>query len=340
MTLNATSPAEAANSLHGQSKHWPSVSAWTVPMAGMLLRDADALRLAVTRDGATVVDAGINVTGGLEAGRRIAEICMGGQGVVNLQYTQSGTWPIEVVVHSANPVLACLASQYAGWSLAHGEGKGSFQAMASGPGRAVSVKETLFAELGYRDVSDSVCLVLETGKFPPQEIINKIMRDCNVAAERITLILTPTSSLAGVVQIVARVLEVALHKVHALGFPLHKIIDGMGSAPLPSPSKDFLTSMGRTNDAILFGGSVQLFVDCSDDEAADLAKKLPCNASRDYGQPFAQIFKDYQYDFYKIDPMLFAPAKVMVSNLSSGNSFSAGEINHKLLDVSFGRKDG
>jgi methenyltetrahydromethanopterin cyclohydrolase len=338
--MSSTTATDIDEILHLQSSRWPSVSAWTVPQVGMLLRDADSLRLGVTREKSTIVDAGISVTGGLEAGRRIAEICMGGQGIVSLQHTPDAKWPIQVVVHSANPILACLASQYAGWSLAHGEGKGAYHAMASGPGRAVSVKESLFAELGYKDVSDSVCLVLETGKFPPQEIINKIMRDCGVAEERITFVLTPTQSIAGVVQIVARVLEVALHKVHTLGFPLHKIVDGMGSAPLPTPAKDFLTSMGRTNDAILFGGHVQLFVNCSDDAAADLAKKLPCNASRDYGRPFAKIFKETNYDFYKIDPMLFAPAKVVVSNVTTGNSFTAGEINHQLLDVSFGGPGG
>ncbi|MGB9151431.1 MAG: methenyltetrahydromethanopterin cyclohydrolase [Burkholderiales bacterium] len=337
----STAPVAAVDeNLHLQSSRWPSVSAWTVPLVGMLLRDADALRLGVTREKSTIIDAGINVSGGIEAGRRIAEICMGGQGVVNLQLAAGGRWPIQVVVHSTNPVLACLASQYAGWSLSHGEGKGAYHAMASGPGRAVSVKESLFAELGYKDISDSVCLVLETTKFPPQEIINKIVRDCGVAEQRITLILTPTHSLAGVVQIVSRVLEVALHKVHTLGFPLHKIIDGMGSSPLPSPSKDFLTSMGRTNDAILFGGQVQLFVDCSDDEAADLAKQLPANASRDYGRPFAKIFKETNYDFYKIDPMLFAPAKVVISNVTSGNSFFGGEINGQLLDSSLGGPGG
>ncbi|MEY4729548.1 MAG: methenyltetrahydromethanopterin cyclohydrolase [Pseudomonadota bacterium] len=338
--MSVAAPFQKDENLQLQSSRWPSVSAWTAPQVGMLLRDADALRLGVTREKATIIDAGINVTGGLEAGRRIAEICMGGQGIVSLQHTSDAKWPIQVVVHSANPVLACLASQYAGWSLSYGEGKGAYHAMASGPGRAVSVKESLFAELGYKDISDSVCLVLETGKFPPQEIINKIMRDCGVAEERISLILTPTGSLAGVVQIVARVLEVALHKVHTLGFPLSQIVDGMGGAPLPTPSKDFLTSMGRTNDAILFGGHVQLFVNCSDDAAADLAKKLPCNASRDYGRPFARIFKETNYDFYKIDPMLFAPAKVVVSNVATGNSFTGGEINHQLLDLSFGGPGG
>jgi methenyltetrahydromethanopterin cyclohydrolase len=178
--------------------------------------------------------------------------------------------------------------------------------------------------------------VLEVDKPPPREIVDKVMRDCGIDAAHLTLVLTPTTSLAGMVQIVARVLEVALHKVHALGFPLAAVIDGAGSAPLPPPSADFLTAMGRSNDAILFGGTVQLFVNASDGEARDLAQRLPSSASRDYGRPFGQVFREAKYDFYAIDPMLFAPAAVLVSNLTSGNSFRAGRIDDALLAASFG----
>ena len=323
--------------LHAQAAQWPSVNSQAAPLVAALLREHHALRLGVTRgpQGHTIVDAGISHAGGLEAGRRIAEICMGGFGTVNLS---SGTarWPLQVNVHTSNPVLACLGSQYAGWSLSHGSGKGAFHALGSGPGRSLACKEELFAELGYRDQAESTCLVLEVDKPPPQEVVEKVMRDCKVSAEKLTFVLTPTRSLAGMVQIVARVLEVALHKVHVLGFPLQHIVDGMGSAPLPPPCKDFIEAMGRTNDAILFGGQVQLFVSCSDNEASDLAQKLPSMASRDYGKRFAQIFKDCAYDFYKIDPMLFAPAQVIVSCLESGNSYRADKLNAELLDVSFG----
>jgi methenyltetrahydromethanopterin cyclohydrolase len=154
--------------------------------------------------------------------------------------------------------------------------------------------------------------------------------------DALTLILTPTSSLAGMVQIVARVLEVAMHKSHALGFDLQAIRDGIGSAPLPPPAPDFLTAMGRTNDAILFAGLVQLFVTGEDASAEKLAIDLPSSASRDYGRPFGEIFKAYEYDFFKIDPMLFSPARVMVSALDSGNSFAAGALDTALMATSFG----
>jgi methenyltetrahydromethanopterin cyclohydrolase len=178
--------------------------------------------------------------------------------------------------------------------------------------------------------------VLEVDRAPPAAVVERVARDCDLPVERVSFILTPTRSLAGTVQIVARVLEVALHKAHALRFPLGRILDGAGVAPLPPPAPDFLTAMGRTNDAILFGGSVTLFVDAADDQAQQLAAALPAAASRDYGKPFAQIFKDFEFDFYRIDPMLFAPAEVRVCNLASGASFRGGARDSARLAESFG----
>ena len=319
---------------------WPSVNAHAAALVGALVEDAAALRLRVDRtgDGCVIVDAGIECRGGLEAGRRVAEICLAGLGSVRFAQADAGG-PLGVAVHTANPVLACLGSQYAGWSLAHGEGRGAFRALGSGPARALAAKEPLFADLHYRDRADATCLVLEVDRVPPPEIVAKVARDCGVTPARLTMILTPTRSLAGVVQIVARVLEVALHKAHAIGFALDAIVDGAGTAPLPPPTPDFVAGMGRTNDAILFGGDVQLFVDASDEAARDLAVRLPSCTSRDYGKPFARVFEDCGRDFYRIDPLLFAPARVRVSNVASGRSFLAGRLDHALVAASFGGGD-
>ena len=157
----------------------------------------------------------------------------------------------------------------------------------------------------------------------------------NVPNNELTVILTPTSSLAGTVQIISRVLETSLHKAHELHFPLENIIDGAGSAPLCPPSNDFLTAMSRTNDSILFAGQIQLFVEATDEDAEELANALPSSTSKDYGKPFGEIFKDVNYDFYKIDPMLFSPAKVSVSSLTTGHTFHAGKIDLDLLDKSY-----
>jgi methenyltetrahydromethanopterin cyclohydrolase len=168
------------------------------------------------------------------------------------------------------------------------------------------------------------------------ELADRIAEMCRVDPSRLTLILTPTSSLAGSVQVVSRVLEVALHKVHTLHFPLEQVIDGAASAPVCPPGRDFLTAMGRTNDAILFAGQVHLFVRSTDEAAQQLAAELPASASRDYGRPFAEVFKEVGYDFYRIDPLLFSPARVTITNLDSGRSFFGGRIDLALLDRSFG----
>ncbi|MBL8527443.1 MAG: methenyltetrahydromethanopterin cyclohydrolase [Burkholderiales bacterium] len=315
----------------------PSINAAAQPLVEALVRDAATLRVGVGTHpaGCRIVDAGIEYPGGIEAGRRIADICLGGLGDVRVLSTAQ-RWPLRVSVLASDPVLACLGSQYAGWSLSAGEGKGAFHALGSGPGRSLSVKETLFQELGYRDTADATCLVLEVDKMPPDAVVEKVTRDCGIQPAQLTFVLTPTHSLAGVVQIVARVLEVALHKVHTLGFPLDQVRDGSGSAPVPPPAPDFLNAMGRTNDAIIFGGVVELFVDCEDDAARDLAERLPSSACSDYGHPFAQVFKEVKYDFYKIDPNLFAPAVAVVCNVRSGSVFRAGALNETLLAASFG----
>lgn len=303
----------------------PSLNALAAPLADSLCADAEILRLKVSGggDAPILVDAGIACAGGIEAGRRIAEVCLGGLGCVRIGAGGDG-WPLQLTVTSSQPLLACLASQYAGWSLSHGEGKQAWFSLGSGPVRALARKEALFAELGYADRHDRSVLVLETDRPPPQPVIDKVLGDAGLAPAGLTVVLTPTRSLAGTVQVVARVLEVALHKAHTLGFDPHAIVDGLGTAPLPTPGRDFLTAMARTNDAILYGGAVQLLVDCEDDAAADLCRRLPASCSPDYGRSFGELFKAAGHDFYKLDPMLFAPARAVVGNLRSGRSFAAG----------------
>lgn len=312
-----------------------SVNAGARPLVEQLLRQADTLGVAVRHDerGVCIVDAGIEAPGSVAAGLLVGEICMGGLGHVALR-SGGSDWPTWLDVRSSQPVLACLGSQYAGWSLAASKeetGGKKFFALGSGPARALAGKEKLFGELGYRDQSTQGVLVLEVDRAPPAIVIDKVLRDCGLAPEGLTVILTPTSSPAGTTQVVARVLEVALHQAHESGFALADVIDGSGSAPLPAPSPDGVEAMGRTNDAILYGGRVHLTVKGSDEAARLLAAKLPSGNSRDHGRSFAEIFKEVQFDFYKIDPALFAPAEVWVSNISSGNTWHGGATDMDLL---------
>ena len=316
-----------------------SVNLRAAELAASLQRDSAALSIGVTHgpSGETLIDAGSAHRGSIEAGLRIAEICLGGLGRARLTSdAATPRWPWTIVVTSAQPVIACLGSQYAGWSLSHGEGAERFFALGSGPARALAQKETVLTDIGYADVADCATLVIESARPPPRELVERIAQDCRVSPEALTIIYAPTQSPAGGAQVVARVLEVALHKAHELKFPLERIVDGMGAAPLSPPHPDFVTAMGRTNDAIIYGGRVQLFVTGPAADAKALAEALPSQGSRDFGAPFAEIFKRFKGDFYAIDPTLFSPAQVIVTAIEHGVSFHAGSLHHDLLDASFG----
>ncbi|MBN3851000.1 MULTISPECIES: methenyltetrahydromethanopterin cyclohydrolase [Burkholderiaceae] len=320
----------------------PSVNALSERLVARLVDHAARLGVAIARTdaGTVIADAGVAARGGIEAGVLIARICMGGLGrvAVRANFDAAPLWPTMLDVSTSAPVLACLGSQYAGWSLAATKeqtGGKKFFSLGSGPARALAVKEPLFAELGYRDRHARGALVLEVDRLPPQVVIDKVLHDCGLSPDHLTLIVTPTHSVAGTVQVVARVVEVALHKVHVLGVPLDEVVEGAGSAPLPPPAPDGIQAMGRTNDAILYGGRVHLTVR-HDEVARRLAEQLPAASSRDYGRPFADIFTSFSFDFYQIDPALFAPAEVWVSSLESGATYHGGRLDSALLQNQWG----
>ncbi len=314
----------------------PSVNARAERIVETIAQNAAALRVAVSTGeaGERRIDLGAGVPGGLEAGRLLGEVCMGGFGTVALTSSSGlANWPLGVLVHSSNPVIACLGSQYAGWTISD-EASGFF-ALGSGPARALSRVEELYQELGYVDHHNKGALVIEGDKAPPPAVAANVAAACGIAPSSLTILYAPTGSLAGTVQIAARVLEVSLHKAHALHFPLENIVDGYGVAPIAPPIPDFVKAMGRTNDAIIYGGRIQLFVKGSDDEAKKLADALPSSTSSLYGKPFAETFAEVNGDFYKIDAMLFSPALVTVSNLDTGRSFQAGKLAPEIVEQSF-----
>jgi len=283
--------------------------------------------------GGTLLDLGIDTPGGLEAGRRLAEICLAGLGRVELVPGSDlpGTG-LAVAVSTDHPLAACMASQYAGWQLAQGK----FFAMGSGPMRAAAGVEKLFAQIGCRERPGRVVGALEARKPPGPEIFAMIAEKCGVTPSDVTLLVAPTASLAGTLQVVARSVETALHKLHELGFDLRTVESGWGVAPLPPVAADDLTAIGYTNDAILYGGQVTLWVHGNDAELAEVGAKVPSQASRDYGEPFITIFERAGRKFYDIDPHLFSPAVVRLVNLDTGRMHRFGRLAPEVLERSFG----
>jgi len=306
--------------------------AWEI--ADSMAANAGALRVVVRTlsGGARVIDAGIDAPGGYGAGLALAEICMGGVGDVAYAPVVIGddTWP-GVRVWTDHPAVSCMASQYAGWAIQVEK----YFAMGSGPLRAhARVEKELFAKLGYTERARRGVLVLETRNPPTDAVAAWVGQKAGLAPAQLTFVAAPTASLAGGVQIAARILETGLHKMDTLGFDVKRIVSGIGTAPLPPTAKNDLRAIGRTNDCILYGGQARYTVDADDAELGALVPKVPAAASKDYGTPFYEIFKRYDGDFYKIDPLLFSPAEVWLTSAQSGKTYHAGRVNPEVLRAS------
>jgi methenyltetrahydromethanopterin cyclohydrolase len=282
--------------------------------------------------GATVVDCGVKAAGGIAAGLELARVCLADLADVSLQVGDASSLGLpRVQVICDQPVRACMASQYAGWQI----GIGKYFAMASGPMRAMYGKEKLFEDIGYREQSRVAIGILETGKLPTGEVVSYLAEKLAIEPRLLTLLAASTRSLAGSLQVVARALEMALHKLHQLNFDLSRIKSGIGVAPLPPPASDDLAAIGRTNDAILYGGRATLFVAADDAELAEVGQKVPACTSSEFGALFSELFARYK-DFYKIDPLLFSPAEVVFCNMRSGRVHSFGRMDGEVLRRSFG----
>lgn len=305
---------------------------------------AEALDLGIRQEtvaGVRVVDCGVQAAGSDAAGLMLAAVALAGHGRVWLERARephasfSSEWPDcpwpVVAVESGAPVAACLASQYAGWKV---QAKGFF-AMASGPIRAAIGREPLFDTIGHRERPRVAVGLLEAAALPPAEVCHDLAAAAGVRPESLLLLVARTASPAGTLQVIARSLETALHKLHDLHFDMTRIERGVGRAPLAPVAAGDLAAIGRTNDAILYGGVVTLEVRGDDRSLEDVGPQAVSRASPSYGEPFAQIFAKAGGDFYAIDPALFAPATVEFVNLDTGRRHRFGGVAPGIVAASF-----
>ncbi|MCA9056027.1 MAG: methenyltetrahydromethanopterin cyclohydrolase [Planctomycetaceae bacterium] len=295
---------------------------------------ADDLRIEVVDSPAGgIIDFGVETVGSLGAGLALAEICTAG--LMEMQLAPGDldgiAWP-QVFVSTDSPLEACLLSQYAGWQLSVGK----FFGMGSGPMRAAAFKEELFDDVGYKEKGERVVGVIESSKLPGPDVISHIAEACGVEPKHVALCVAPTASVAGNLQIAARSVETAMHKLFELGFDVSRVESGLGWAPLPPVAADDLTGIGRTNDAILYGGRITLFVTGDDESLEEIGPQLPSSGSEAFGQPFIEIFKAAGHDFYQIDPHLFSPAEVVFHNTETGRVHRYGQVRGDIVRKSFG----
>lgn len=308
-----------------------SVNGGALKILEGMIREKEEIGISVQElgNGARVIDCGIKTRGSLKAGKYFSEICLGGLGRVDLCVKER----LHVHVDVDHPAVSCMGAQFAGWAIKVED----YFAMGSGPARALArVEEKLFRELRYEDKCEKAVITLETRKMPTEKVADFIAQKCGVRPYNLYILAAPTASVVGSIQISARIVETGVHKLHELGFDIHKIICGSGDAPVAPVAKDDLEAMGKTNDCVLYGGRTFYFVDADDSEIKRVIDEVPSCSSRDYGSPFLELFLRYDKDFFKIDPKLFSPAEITVSNVRTGSVFHAGRVNEQVLVKSLG----
>jgi len=296
---------------------------------------ADELRITIADEvaDASVIDFGIEAAGSLGAGLALAEICTAGLADVSLVPGElAGTgWP-QVFVTTDDPLEATLLCQYAGWQIKTDD----YFGMGSGPMRSAAAREPLFEHFDYREDASHVVGVVESSSLPTAAAVREIAEKCSIEPRDLVLVVAPTASPAGNLQVVARSVETALHKLFELGYDVTRIESATGWAPLAPTAADDLTGIGRTNDAIIYGGRVTLLVHGDDESIVSVGGKVPSSASPAYGRPFLEIFEAAGRDFYQIDPHLFSPAEVVFHNIETGRAHRFGGTNADVLVGSFG----
>ncbi|MFP3280608.1 MAG: methenyltetrahydromethanopterin cyclohydrolase [Vulcanisaeta sp.] len=314
-----------------------SLNKLSVELAKHLVDYADELRITYTKiNEATVIDTGIKTTGSFEAGLLVSKITMGGVADVSMTSFQlDDLFLPSVLVRTDYPVEACILSQLAGWRVQVKD----FFANGSGPARILARKpKRYFETFGYSETANETVLVLETDKYPNDEVVDYVARETGVGKGSIYLVLVSPASIVGSVQVSARIVETGLYKLDTLGFNLRSIRNGVGISPIAPLHSDPLVMAGKTNDMLLYGGSTYYIVDLdNDDYLREIVGKAPSSSSKDYGRSFTEMVKEYGWDFlYKVDPSIFAPAVMTINNVRTGRVFRAGRINKDVLRRALG----
>lgn len=280
-------------------------------------------------NGAIVVDCGVNVPGSYDAGIMYTQVCMGGLADVDIVVDTINDIPFAFITeYTDHPAISCLGSQKAGWSIQVEK----YFAMGSGPARALALKpKKTYERIEYEDDADVAVIALEARKLPDGKVIEFIANECEVDPENVYALVAPTASIVGAVQISGRIIETSIFKMNEIGYDPKLIVSAAGRCPISPILENDLKAMGSTNDSMMYYGSVFLTVKKYD----EILKNVPSCMSRDYGKPFYEIFKAANYDFYKIDPNLFAPAQIVVNDISTGKTYVHGKLNADVLFKSY-----
>ncbi|TXT60359.1 MAG: Methenyltetrahydromethanopterin cyclohydrolase [Promethearchaeota archaeon] len=307
-----------------------------------ILQDPDFYSIKVSKlsNKATIIDGS---QGTYEFGRLVGEVCLGGLGSCKfINSSLKGNLIPSLLVETSHPPIALVGSQKAIRLTIKTQKEGKTKKrsyLASGPFRAKArLDQELYDSINYFDDSTKSVMVFEESKIPNEEKMEKIFEKCKLDPEHTVAIFTPTNSIPGSVQIAARIIKTGLHILREQDFDPLYLKYAMGTTTIAPVAKDEVRAMGRTNDSIIYGGKVYLTVEVPEEEEPQMVELLnqsPSSVSPSYGKPFYEMLKEVDFDFYKIDGKLFAPAIITINNLETGKLFTAGNVNEEVLWSSY-----
>jgi len=306
-----------------------SLNRMAVELVDEAIEFADELDVAAhdLANDARVLDFGIDASGGIEAGLLLTEIQTAQLATLTTRVDEVAGAPItHVELTTDHPGIALLCSQKASWEFA-GE---DFEALGSGPARALVGREPEFRQVGYHDAFEFAVLSVETDRLPGEDVAKEVAREAEVETGGVVLVAFPTASVAGTVSIAARAPELAVFRLHELGYDVTDVVSVAGSAPV-APIGDERTTMARTNDALAYGGQVHLTVE----EDFDEFDRVVSSAGEEYGRPFEEIFEEVDWEFDELPRDVFAPAQVTV-DVVGGPVYTYGGVDEDLLADTFG----
>ncbi len=314
-----------------------SVNKNVMPKVRALIEHAEQLGCQhfCLENGAHVIDMGIHTKGSFEAGRLFAEISMADLATCQFtSYELPGDISVMAVeIHTAEPILACLCSQIAGYPLS----SGSFSTIGSGPARAKAALKVdhSYQFTDYRDTSDEVVLGIQSTRLPDEVMANQVAADCRVSPENVYFLAHRTNSIVASVQVSARILEQTINKMIKKGFDLSTLEYARGLCVVAPVDLDPEAAMGKINDCLLYGGRSEFWVKWEDHKIEEILPQLVTESSKDYGRLFKDLFVEAGRDFYKMDLDIHSPASVQIVNMNSGHLFKAGKLREDLIKKSF-----
>jgi len=308
-----------------------SLNRLAIELADEAIDFAEELNVGVhdLSNDATVIDFGVDHPGGVEAGLLLAELQTAGLATLQSSVGTVAGAPRQVVeLATDHPALALLAAQKAGWEISLED----YEALASGPARALVAEEQEYRAIGYTDAFDLAVLAVEADRLPTAAVANRVADRAGVTPESLYLLAYSTASLAGSVSAAARAAELAVFRLFEAGYDPRNVRSAAGRAPVAPVADDEATAIARTTDAIAYGGRVHLVVtDPIEDPSAVVS-----TAGETHAEPLDAVFDAADDAVEDVPADVFGPAQATI-DVVGGPTHTVGTTHEDVLADSFGQ---